>query len=175
MKEGGYTAGLGFRVGCCEPLLPIKFISMLHVLLLSCFLLMSHSRTSAAEMFEGTGSGAAAYTLLELKQAILFVLNELQPPLRSRLGSQGGYTAQDLRASCISGRDIMSGGEGLWSTNEMLEAGYSMSEVNDALVTARVDVKPELSTELPSFEELRSPPHASSLDYIALQFDQKNM
>jgi hypothetical protein len=90
---------------------------------------------------------------------------------------QGGYTALDLRASGISGRQILSVGRGLWSWSDLLEAGYSMSEVDDNVCSrsADVDVHVAFSSELQSLEEPESPAHSASSDYIGLQFDLKSM
>jgi hypothetical protein len=124
------------------------------------------------------------------------------PPLsghaaRSRLTTQpqGGYTTLDLRASGITAREIRSVGVEIWSVTEMLEAGYSVSDVfgdtssssssissggissggHNSKSNAGVhDADARLSSPSQMLAHHDSQ-HSSHSDFVALQFDLKSM
>jgi hypothetical protein len=110
--------------------------------------------------------------------------------------SQGGYTAADLYASGIKAREIVSTAWGLWPLNEMLEAGYSLSEVNQHGISTAFNHKSQNGSWIQSDEDDGSNSVANAdvaalpssravaqhdsvtsahSDYIALQFRQKRM
>ena len=121
------------------------------------------------------------------------------PPTVSRFPSnhsQGGYTAADLYASGIKARDIVATGWGLWQLNEMLEAGYSLSEVTQHGVSTAFNYRSQNGSWIHKDDDDGSDSvanaHAAALsssrtvarrdsvtsahsDYIALQFHQKRM
>ena len=91
--------------------------------------------------------------------------------------NQAGYTAYDLRTSCIKAREIVASGRGLWEEEELLEAGYSMCEVQESSSSSSSSASPQCNACDGNSLSSQSQPSSNSvfLDSTALKFHLKNM